>query len=575
MRTCKLFVLLTALPLAACIFGGAAPSNPEAGPPTVFDYSRAAEIRVSLAQTTLPRGGNVSGVFTFCPAIIYARGAELFVYEAGQYRLAVRQAAELGIAPSFGQGDVVRVPAFGDPDHATLPPVNDPTRPHCISRPFTLTRGAGGVDLGTRGASLVFAVEPTDGSNAIVGPSLDVYEPDTAAPPPTAAQCAVGRWLDSAPPAAERVSTTEFDAATFGVGSMMVARSTGDRLLLDTGNVSTGTWSQQTAVSTPVPADSLRLAVPRSGPRAVLAWRDTDYSRPAAEQTRVQLAWPPEGGAFQVDTVATGFESALRGLQLAVGQGEAVVGWLADGAVALRSVGLASRAVAELAPPPDLPGQARVRALRLATDPSDDGLVLALALQESDGALRLHTWRRSAPGAGWLALPTLEAGTTAPGQTLGDLALTAANGEVLLAWSWGETVFSSSNARQQLQLRRWSPGSGWRVEADTAALADPARRYGVQPLSLQVAAGCGGSAFLAWNEPADYPRGAVHGAVASAGAWDPFGRTNLAPLPGGTGAYSGNVKLRLGSTGRPVLFALLASPSGGEATVVVRRYVSF
>ena len=106
---------------------------------------------------------------------------------------------------------------------------------------------------------------------------------------------------------------------------------------------------------------------------------------------------------------------------------------------------------------------------------------------------------------------------------------------------------------------------------DGDAAFSPAARQ-----ALQASRGCGAATLLAWSEPGDYPFGAVQGAVAdAAGAWDPFGRIGLAPLPGGTGAYSGNVKLRLDSNGRPLLFALLASPSGGESTVVVRRYVRF
>jgi hypothetical protein len=212
------------------------------------------------------------------------------------------------------------------------------------------------------------------------------------------------------------------------------------------------------------------------------------------------------------------------------------------------------------------------REVRLALDPVDDSLVVALARVDDDGVTRLYTWRLAAPDAEWQALPPLDAGP-AGGLTTGlaSLALASRGGEPVLAWSWGEVNFGG-NARLALQAMRWAGGS-WQALGNAATLPDTGRAYALQPLGLSLAPTCSGGVFLAWSEPQQYPQGAVFGAQFSAqGGWDPFGRNRLATLPDGSGTYASVVQLASTSAGWPAMAALLARPTGGEPLLVVRRF---
>ena len=561
----RIFIsLFGALPLAGCIFGSGAPDTED-------PYPRKASITTSWQAATLPRGGTVSGRLVHCPEVILQRAADRYVYVSGRYRLNLAD-LPAGVSISFPEGDTVDVPSPEQPGYAALPSPLNLTERFCQSRPFTLSRSVSS-DFGASALVVPTAQHEVE-SAQLRGEQVRLNDAPVAAPPPAVAgACAVGRWTAVSTPVQALVSTLEFDVALDRVEStrVTVVRATEQSVLVDE---DFGGW-RQSVIATAAPPENVRVArSPAEGllNRTLVLWRETDFRRPLTEQTRVMLAWETGSAGWQPEMMAVDQAANLRGLQLATSQSEAVVGWVGDAGPRLRTADVLTRTLGDLALPADLPAGGSVRVMRLATDPLDQSLLLALAVREADGVTRLRVWRRALPGAGWVPLQVLDAGAPDANATLGDIALTAANGEVLLAWSWGQTAFFSSSARQQLQLQRWTPATGWRAVADTTLLANEARRYALQPQSLQVGAGCGGAAFLAWGEPADYPRGAVLGAVAADNRWDTFGRNNLAPLPDGTGAYASQVRLRVGADGRPLLAVLLAAPTGGPAPLVLLRY---
>lgn len=566
---------LAALALSACVFGSGTPEanpfEPEEGAPS---YARQATVTLSLEQDRLAPGGGVSGVITFCAGVVYAFGAERWVFNAGTYRLSVTSELPRVVAiTSFPEGDTVTVPGQGDPLYETLPSPTNRSQSYCLTRRVRLLRSEDSPTYPALGAGVFVQAVPTDpAQRSVISPEVRVYEPGSAGPPPQPTSCAARSWTSQIPPSAETVSTLEFDAVGDGRGALTLVRSTGTRLLLDRRPGPADPW-QRIELDTPVPAQNVQMAFDDyvvDRPRHVLAWRDTDFSRPRAEQSRVLLAWSELGQTpWRTETLALNFESYLRGLELAATQGEAVVGWVGDGGPGLRSVQLDTGVVTELPLPADLPADGVVRVLRLAADPALRGLVLAMAVREADGVTRLRLWRRSGPGANWQALPVLEAGTPGAQLALGDLALSHYFGGVTLSWTWGQTAFFSSQARQQLQLRRWA-ATGWGRVLDTSPLADEARGYALQPQGLQVS-GCGEALLMAWGEPADYPRGSVFAAQTSASGWNTYDRTNLAPLPDGTGALGSQVRLVPGEGGRPALVVMLVSASGGPAPLVVRQ----
>ena len=572
-----LLPLLAAFTLSACVFGSGTPENnpfePPDGPP---NYSRGATLTLTLEQDRLAPGGGVSGVITFCAGVVYAFGAERWVFDAGTFRLSVSSDAERAVSvTSFPEGDTVTVPALGEPLYDTLPSPTDRSQRYCLTRRVRLLRSEDSPVFPVVGAQLFAHAMPIDPAQRQVSSgSVRVYEPGSAGPLPGITSCAVRSWTSQTPPGAELVSTLEFDAVGDSRGALTLVRSTGTRLLLDRRPGPADPW-QRIELDTALPAQNVQMAFDDymvARPRHVLAWRDTDFSRPRAEQSRVLLAWAELGQTpWRAETVALNSESYLRGLELAANQGEAVVGWVGDGGPGLRSVQLDTGVVTELPLPAELPADGVVRVLRLAADPVLRRLVLAMAVREADGVTRLRLWRRSGPGADWEALPVLEAGTPGAQLALGDLALSTYYGRVMLSWTWGQTAFFSSQARQQLQLRQWVAGR-WLLPPDTSPLADEARRYALQPQGLQVA-GCGDAMLMAWGEPAEYPRGAVFAAQTSEHVWNTFDRANLAPLPDGSGAFGGQVRVVQGEGGRPTLAVMLASPSGGPAPLVIRQSV--
>jgi hypothetical protein len=564
MNLLRLVALFGALPLAGCIFGSAVPDAADA-------YLRKPSLTTSWETATLPRGGTVSGRLTHCPEVILQRVADRYGYVHGRYRLGFAD-LPAGVSVSFPEGDTLVVPAPGEPGYDALPSPLDLSQRYCQTRAFTLSRSVGS-DFGPSAFAAPTAQHEVE-SAQLRGERVRLNDAPVAAPPPAVAgSCAVGRWTAVSTPVQMLVSTLEFDVALDKVepNRVTVVRATEGSVLVDE---DFGGW-RQSVIPTATTPENVRVArSPTDGllNRTLVAWRETDFRRPREEQSRVMLAWESGSAGWQAEVMAVGLQASIRGLQLATSQIEAVVGWVGDGGPRLRVADVLTRGISDLPLPADLPADGSVRVMRLATDPLDQSLLLALAVREADGVTRLRVWRRTMPGAGWVPLQVLNAGAPDASAALGDIALTAADGEVLLAWSWGDTAFFSSNARQQLQLQRWTPATGWRAVADTTLLPDAARRYALQPQSLQVGAGCGGAAFMAWAEPADYPRGAVHGAVAADNRWDTFGRNNLAPLPDGTGAYASLARLRVGVDGRPLLAVLLAAPTGGPAPMVLLRY---
>lgn len=553
--------------LAGCIFGNAGSGVD----PTVDPYARKPLLTTDWTRATLTRGGTVAGQLTHCPEIIVDRSTSTPLYVGGRYRLGMR-GLPAGVTVSWPDGDTLVVPQRGQPGYDALPPANDLGTRLCQTRPFVLARSASS-DLVSE--NVVPTVQHELDAQAVTAQHLVVVGDAAAAPPPpAAAACSSGRWTDMATPAPALVNTAEFDAALDSLDRTHISlvRATDSGVLLDQRDA--GSWRRE-VIATPVPPQLLRTVRAGAQSRLVdlslVAWRETDFSRPRDVQSRVMLAWRPVGSDWVTEALGADFENNVRGLALAISQAEAVVGWVGDGGARLRTAEVGSRVLSDLALPADLPATGVVRRLLLATDRADEALLLALAVREADGATRLRSWLRARPGSDWVPLPVLDAGPAGPFQDLGDLAVSLDRGEVLMAWSWGTTRFASSTARQQLQLQRWTAGTGWRALADTTLLPDAARRYALQPQDLQVSP-CGEAAFLAWGEPMDYPRGAVHGARASGGRWDTFGHANLAPLPDGTGAFSSRSRLLAGHDGRPVLAVLLAQPSGGPAPLVLRHY---
>jgi hypothetical protein len=526
---------------------------------------------------TLAQGQAAEGTVTVCPGIratddgIGAGTAAMYV--GGGYALSL-VGLPTGISVSWPDGDFNNIPptvtmqrAQGLPDPSQSSDVR-----FCWDKRFRLIRAAG--DTAAAG-TLEVSVQLVVSADDVRTRALSLALVNAAGPitPPVAANCSAGRWVDMAAPPAASVSTGVFDA-TWLQDRVLLARAASNSVLID--EQSGSNWAQRTLISEgAVGSVRIRGLARTGGLQRFVAWRDTDFSRPPAEQTRIVLGSEDAGGGnWQQATVAANFEANVRSLDLAAWQGDAVLGWVSAGSAQLRQRDAAG-AWGPLALPADLPATASANELRLATDPADDSLLLLLALRESDGVTRLRVWRTATPGATWLAWPALEAGPIDPNRSLVSLALSSRAGEVLLAWTYGELSFSA-NSRQTLQLRRSTvAATTWATVGDTASLVQAGTRYAQQALNLQVAQGCAGAAFLAWNEPGDYPQGAVHGAVAdAAGLWNPFARADLAPLPTGGGAYASQVRLLVQADGRPVLAALLAPASGGPSPLVLRRYAA-
>jgi hypothetical protein len=555
--------LLMAGALGGCGFGG-----------SVF-FLRNLDFNTTPDRYSLSPLQAASGRVQICPAIV--DGSMGPVYQSGSYRLSVENLPP-GVTATFPGGDTIAMTATGEAG-ATDVPAPGRTGPvrYCVERTLELRRdGSAGTAppvAATLRLSIVAGGAGTDVHDRVL--TVQRLDGSAGAPPPVAGSCSAGRWADLSPPAAQNVATYVFDA-TLVQDRLLLARATTASVLLDE---QTDTGWQQSFVPTDGTPDSVAVRVTeRAGaPLRLAAWRDTNYSRPRAEQTQVVLAVEDRAtGRWTTRIAAADFESNVRSLQLVAWQGDAVVGWLSGSGPELRRPDPAAGWLT-IPPPVALPATVTTREMRLAVDPVDQSLWLLLAVREADGVTRLRLWRSPGPGGAWETRPVLEAGpSSGPGDLtrgLGDATLVALRGEVLLAWTYGEASFSSTS-RLSLQVRRATVTEpAWQTVGDTGTLAAAGTRYAWQPRTTQLAQGCGGATFLAWSETGDYPFGAVYGAVAdAAGTWDPFGRANLAPLPGGIGAFGSTPRLLVPSDGRPLLVALLAPPSGGPSPVAVRRY---
>jgi hypothetical protein len=519
---------------------------------------------------------------TFCPPVVDGRGdpSSGARYLGGAYRMEV-SGLPPGVTASFPNGAVIDI--SGSTFLGQAPSGGEIFNRYCWQGPLELRRDAtpGEAPEVSARLSIQLPSAPLPGLEPRAEQRLRVAlrDPGGGTPPPVAGSCHTGRWTDQPAPDAERGSAGVFDA-TLLQDRLLLARGLVDRVRFDE-QIAPG-W-RSTVLAAGGAVDQLSLAVarqPDGRSQPLAAWRDTNFSRPREEANRVVVARRDEAtSAWTASTVAADFDGQVRQLRLVAWQGDALVAWVSPAGLQLRRPDPADAAAPwqVLPAPAELAGLPMATALRLAVEPVSGTLVVALAVREADGITRLRSWRLAAPTADWQALPVLQAGESSGpgdlGRGLGDMALSVLRDELVLAWSYGEALFTLG-ARQTLQVMRATVAApAWQALGDPATLSLPGTRYAVQMMSMQLAQGCGGATFLAWSEPADYPRGAVHGAVAdAAGLWDPMARADLAPLPGGTGAFSSSLRLVLGDDGRPWLVAVLASPSGGPSPVVLRRY---
>jgi hypothetical protein len=560
---------------------------------------RALEFSAGTAGVVLAPSQTRQLRVTLCPAIRTGRyqAWDFVAYQPGRYTLGTARLPP-GVSARFVDGDSFDIPAPVEDEANGTWSKQEPypsayetsdTR-FCWERTLEITRDA------TRGAGQApeavitlhvllenaFPLDQLELDHTYTAALPILLTDETAgAPPVTGVSCPAGqplagRWQDFAP-------APGFDGASHLFDFALVQ----DRPLVARGRITfdvrvdewIGTaWSGETLTGRGA-IDAVRLAVwrdPSTGvPRRFVAWLATDFNRPLAGQTVLQLAERGGGGAWSpIATPEADLQGNFRSLQLVAWRGDAVAAWLRPDGVALRSgrPGDGFGLLLPLPVPVDAPFTGTTRELRLAVDPVDDALVLVLAQLDADGVTRLRAWRLVAPGAEWQALPPLDAGP-AGGFTAGlaSLAVTAQAGEVTLGWAFGEAAFSS-NARMALTVMRHR-GGAWQPLGDPATLPDATRRYALQPLGLALAPTCSGGVFMAWNEPQLYPQGAVFAAqYAAQGGWDPLGRNPLAMLPDGTGSYASAVELASGSDGRPVAAALMSLPGGGNPLLVVRRF---
>lgn len=583
----QLLLLLPVLLLSACDEGD-------------ILRERAIEFSVAAGQVALAPSETRQVRVTLCPAIRTGtdQGTNFIGYQPGGYTLGTIGLPP-GVTARFIDGDAMDMPlpvfgADGRWSRSRQDPYPDAgattdTR-FCWERTLELNRSAaGGTTLTMPAAVTLRIVQPAtvaltelaiDQTYTAALPVL-LVDPGAGAPPVTGSSCPAdqllaGRWQDVGAPAS-RETASHLMGFALAQDRPLVARARLDgTVFIDewTG----AAWAAESLVGAGS-IEALRLAVwrdPDNGnPRRFVVWVATDFNRPVADQSVLQVAERAGDGAWSpIAMPVADLQQNFRSLQLVAWRGDAVVAWLRPDGMALRrgrpQDGYSS--FTRLPLPVDAPATGTTRELRLAVDPVDEALVLALAQLDSDGITRLRAWLLATADGAWQALPPLDAGP-AGGLTAGlaSLAATAQAGTVTLAWSFGDALFGS-NARLALSVARHA-GGAWEAVGDAAALADAGRRYALQPLGLAVAPTCSGGVFLAWHETQQYPTGAVFGAQhAAQGGWDPLGHSRLATLPDGTGSYASSVAIATGSDGRPVLAALMAPPSGGNPVLVVRRF---
>lgn len=547
-------------------------------------------------SASLAPSASANGSVQICPAIRTGveQGQAFTAYQPGLYSVSV-EGLPPGVTASFPQGHTLDMPdpklsgVSGWNDQSPYPPAGATSDERfCWTWPVVFTRDAtpgAGTPVPIR---VVLRIQRRGGSPAVL--DLDAEYPlqgvvtrldaGAGAPPVTGQACTAGdplpgRWQDlpvGLPP--ERPVAGYLLGFTLVQDRPLLVRSDRERVMTD--EWSNGAWESHDLIADGA-VDSVSVAAWRdpvsTQPRRFAAWVATSFNRPTEQQSRLEVS---ERGAFDMGwnqpfKAAEDISSNLRSLQLAGWRGQAVLGWLWTNGLSLR-VGRPSQGFGELPSPAMAPGNGLTRQLRLAVDPVTDALVLALARVDADGVTRAYTWRLSAPGAEWEALPVLEVGDSASYRAgLGGFALTALAGEVTLAWSFGEVNFSGP---AQLALQVWrSRGGAWAALGTPGNLLDAARRYAMQPLGLTLAPTCSGGVFMAWNEPQQYPMGELFGAQFSArDGWDPFGRNPVATLPGGGGSFSSLALLASDSSGRPVLAGMISPPSGGLPRLVLRRY---
>lgn len=545
----------------------------------------------SLAVQLAPSSSAATSV-QVCPAIRTGneQGQVFTAYQPGRYTLSV-EGLPPGVTARFPGGNTLDMPdpvigSTGWNSQPPYPPAAATTDERfCWQWPITLTRDAAPGAAAPDDIAIVLRIERRGGSPEQLDldqryplqGSVTMLDGNAGEPPVgacTAGEALAGRWQDVATAPPRRAASQVLGFTLVQDRPLLARADSNGPLELD--EWANGAWnSVQLQLDGNV--DVVRLATWRNPanalPRVYAAWLATDFGRPREEQTRLQLSERNEssGNWGAADTVIAGLQSNLRGLQLVAWRGEAVLGWLRPEGIDLRR----GRPGAELLPVPDpvaAPLNGTTRELRLAVDPVDDSLVLALARLDADGITRVYTFRLASPQSAWEVLPVLEAGNSAGlGAGLGGFALTAQGREVTLAWSFGQVNFSGST-RLALTVVRHA-GSTWAALGDPSTLPDPARAYAMQPLGLALAPTCGGGVFLAWSEPQQYPRGEVFGAQYSArGGWDPFGREPVATLPGGGSSFSSSVAMATDRDGRPMLAALIAPPAGGNPVLVLRRH---
>lgn len=583
-------MLLRPLVLACALLSLAACSEGDLLKERSFEWS------VRATAFTLAPSSTTTTEVTICPAIRTGTefGQAFTAYQPGRYTLSVA-GLPAGVTALFVEGAAIDIP---DPrpvplggswtDQPPYPSADATTDVRfCLQRTLRLQRDATPAAVTPVAPVLRLHLVRQGGRPAVLDMdqrydlplSLQLPAADSP-PPPTGASCPAGqplagRW-ESLP------ALPSFNAASNLLGFALVedrpllARGTTDgRVRVDEWDG--GLWRGQ-EVGQPGAVESLRVAAgadPASGElRRFVAWQGTDYTLPRDQQSRIFLSERSEVNTpwSSLLSLGFGFQSDIRQLQLLVWRGQAVVAWLRRDEL-LMLMGRPDPGIRQdLRPPAPPPRNGATREVRLARDPVDDSLVLAIARVDDDGVTRIYTWRLATPEAQWQALPAVDAGPAGGGLAgLAGLALASRGGEPTLAWSYGEVNFGG-NARLALTAMRHT-SAGWQALGDASTLPDAGRGYAMQPLGLALAPTCSGGVFLAWHEPQQYPRGAVHGAqFAAQGGWDPFGRNALATLPDGTGSFAAVVALESSSSGWPAMAALMARPTGGEAVLVVRRF---